>query len=250
MTDKDNSETNFGVISITTKELLDMPQDSLDFLMATSFIMNDIRFYWSMMLRSPNDADESDLQSMQMIRWLWCTRKLASVIHEAIKTLNFFCGKIPTVKKLAQGNQPIISPENRKSKFNAVSQAFRDKSAHQYSKKDLAGELQTFNADAVHRIFVHEQRGNSLSELAEQIFTIPTLNRISQKSDFSEFNTWCSQCSGTIMTFCEVATARLLLEAYPNKTYPSQKLSTKYETEAMDHRWPLFLNIPVPKTTD
>jgi flagellar biosynthesis component FlhA len=65
VTDKNDHEISFGVISITTKELLDMPQDSLDFLLAASFIMNDIRFYWSMMLRSPNDADESDLQSIK-----------------------------------------------------------------------------------------------------------------------------------------------------------------------------------------
>ena len=226
-----------------------MPQYSLDFLLAASFIMNDIRFFWSMMLRSPNDAEEPDLQSIQMIRWLWCTRKLASVIHEATKTLDFFCGKIPTIKKLAQENGPIISSENRKSKFNAVSQRFRDKSTHHYSKEDLAGELETFKADAVHRIFVHEQRGNSISELAEQIFTLPTLNRITQKSDFREFNTWCSQCTGTIMTFCETATAQLLFEAYPSKTYPSQKLLTKNEAETMDHRWPLFLIIPMPETT-
>jgi hypothetical protein len=248
--DNRNDELNFGVISITTKELMEMPQDSLDFLLAASFIMNDIRFYWSMMLRSPNDAEEPDVQSIQMIRLLWCTRKLASVIYEAVKTLDFFSGKIQTIKKLAREKGPPISSMNRKSKFNTVSRVFRDKSTYHYSKKDLTSELETFNADAVHRIFVHEQRGNSISEFAEQIFTLPTLNRISQKSDFSEFNTWCSQCSGSIMTFCEVATAQLLFEVYPNKIYPSKKLQTKYESETMDHRWPLFLIIPVPEKAE
>lgn len=101
MTDKDTHEyeTEFGVVSLTSRELLDMPKDHRDFLLAASFIANDIKFHWSMMVRSPIDAAGNDLRAMQCVRWFWCSRKLSSVIIEATNTLDGFCGKIPLVKK-------------------------------------------------------------------------------------------------------------------------------------------------------
>jgi len=234
-------ETDFGVISLTTRELLDMPKDSRDFLIAASFISNDIKFHWSMMVRSPIDAGGTDLGAMQYIRWFWCVRKLSSVVIEATDRLAYFCGKIPLVKKISQSKAPIISKENRKSKFNAVAQEFRNKSAYHYLHGDLAEELSTFDDNAAHRIFAHNQQGNSISELGEQIFTIPTLKRISQQSEFDGFNTWCSECSGSIMRFCNVATAQLILETHPKKGFDPITISILQEAEPKNHRWPLFL---------
>jgi hypothetical protein len=241
MADKDTYETEFGVVTLTSRELLDMPKDHRDFLLAASFISNDIKFHWSMMARSPIDAVGVDLRALQFVRWLWCSRKLSSVIIEATNILDNFCGKIPLVKKITREITPILSAENRKSKYIAVAREFRNKSAYHYLHGDLASELEGFDENAVHRIFAHKQSGNSISELAEQIFTMPTLKRISQEAEFDGFNTWNSQCSGSIMKFCEVATAKLLLEANPKKRPNSLIMSIPEEAASVDHRWPLFL---------
>lgn len=243
MTDTSRYETEFGLVSLTSRELLDMPKDHRNFLLAASFIGNDIKFHWSMMARSPIDADGVDLRAMQLVRWLWCSRKLSSVIIEAISTLDNFCGKIPLVKKIAREITPIINVENRKSKYVAVAREFRNKSSYHYLHGDLASELEGFDENAAHRIFAHKQSGNSISELAEQIFTMPTLKRISQEVDFDGFNTWNSQCSGSIMKFCQVATAKLLLEANPKSALDSVTMSMSEEAAPKDHRWPLFLVI-------
>jgi hypothetical protein len=237
----DSYETEFGVVSLTSRELLDMPKDNRDFLLAASFIANDIKFHWSMMVRSPIDAVGDDLRAMQCVRWFWGSRKLSSVIVEATDTLDNFCGKIPLVKRIAREISPILSSENRKSKYTAVAREFRNKSAYHYLHGDLTSELEGFDENAVHRIFAHKQSGNSISELAEQIYTMPTIRRITQKSEFDGFNTWCSKCSSSIMKFCEVATAKLLLEANPNRELDSVTMQISEEAAPKDHRWPLFL---------
>ena len=193
MTQAVGYETDFGVISLITRELLDMPRDKRDFLIAAAFISNDIKFHWSMMVRSPIDEGGTDIGAMQTVRWLWCERKLSSVIIEARNRLDYFCGKIPLVKKISKGKIPIITKENRKSKYTAVAEEFRNKSAYHYQHGDLSNELRGFDDDALHRIFAHNQRGNSISELAEQIFTLPTLRRISQETKFDGFSDWCSE---------------------------------------------------------
>jgi hypothetical protein len=173
VTDSANYETEFGVVSLTSRELLDMPKDHRDFLLAASFIANDIKFHWSMMVRSPIDASGDDLRAMQCVRWFWCTRKLSSVIVEATDTLDSFCGKIPLVKMIAREISPILSSENRKSRFAAVAREFRNKSAYHYLHGDLTSELEGFDENAVHRIFAHKQSGNSISELVSKYIQCP-----------------------------------------------------------------------------
>ena len=236
-----NYETDFGVVTLTSRELLDMPKDHRDFLIATSFIANDLKFHWSMLVRSPIDAKEADLKALQIVRWFWCSRKLSSVVVEATQALDIFCGKIPLIKNIARSDTPILSSENRKSKFHTVAWEFRNKSTYHYSHGDLASELEGFDENADHRIFAHRQQGNSISELAEQIFTLPTIRRIAGTSEFDGFNTWCSQCSNSIMHFCNVATAKMILETYPEKYYDAKTIAISEEAAPKDHRWPLFL---------
>jgi hypothetical protein len=234
-------ETDFGVISLTSQELLALPKDERDFLIAASFIANDIRFHWSMMVRSPIDSPMNDLKAMQCVRWFWCSRKLSSVIVEATDTLDKFCGKLTLLKKIVREKSPIISSANRKSKFSNVAREFRNKSAYHYSHGDLATELEGFDRNAVHRIFAHTQSGNSISELAEQIFTLPTLKRIANVSDFEGFNSWCIQCSKSIMKFCEIATAELLLASNSKKGFDPVTLIVNQEAAPQNLRWPLFV---------
>lgn len=241
MTDTIGYETDFGVISLTTRELLEIPNESRDFLIAAAFISNDIKFHWSMMVRSPIDESGTDIGAMQTVRWFWCVRKLSSVVVEARNRLDYFCGKIPLIKKISKDETPIITKENRKSKYTAVAEEFRNKSAYHYQHGDLTSELSGFDDNTLHRIFAHNQQGNSVSELAEQIFTLPTLRRISQETKFDGFNTWCSECSSSILRFCNVATAKLILESYPNKGFEPITISILKEAEPKSHRWPLFL---------
>lgn len=234
-------ETDFGLITLTTKELLAIPNEYRDFLIAASFISNDIKFYWSMMSRSPIDANNQDIRAMQTVRWFWCSRKLASVIIEAEIALSAQCGKISLVKEINRTKAPILSKENRKSDFFRVANEFRNKSAYHYAHGDLNEELAGFDGEANHRIFAHKQQGNSISELAEQIFTLPTINKIAPNSDFDGFNTWCSQCSGSIMQFCNIATAEVILQSFPQKSHQMIALEIEHEAEPKEHRWPLFL---------
>ena len=232
-------ETDFGLITLTTKELLSIPGEYRDFLIAASFISNDIRFYWSMMCRSPIDANVQDIRALQTVRWFWCVRKLASVIVEAEIALNAQCGKISLLKQISKAKVLILSKENRKSIFFSVAREFRNKSAYHYSHGELNAELAGFDSEANHRIFAHKQQGNSISELAEQIFTLPTLKKIAPNSD--GFNTWCSQCSGSIMQFCNIATAEVTLKYFPQKNHSMIALEIDREAELPIHRWPLFL---------
>jgi hypothetical protein len=241
MTEAIGYETDFGVIALTTRELLDLPSENRDFLIAAAFISNDIKFHWSMMVRSPIDGGGTDIGAMQTIRWFWCVRKLSSVIIEARNRLDYFSGKIPLLKKISKSEMPIITKENRKSKYAAVAEEFRNKSAYHYQHGDLSNELSGFDENALHRIFAHNQQGNSISELAEQIFTLPTLRRITQETKFDGFNTWCSECSGSILRFCNVATTQLILQSYPKKSFAPLTLSLLNEAEQISHRWPLFL---------
>ncbi len=233
-------ETDFGLITLTTRELLTIPGDCRNFLIAASFISNDIKFYWSMMVRSPVDAIDGNIRALQLVRWFWCSRKLASVIFEAQDALGNQCGKIPLLKEISS-RKPILSKENRKSKFLQVAKEFRNKSTSHYGHGELSEELAGFDSEANHRIFAHTQQGNSISELAEQIFTLPTIKKIAQDPQFDGFNAWCSQCSGSIMEFCNVATAEVILKFFPDKIHTMITLKIDQESEPKEHRWPLFL---------
>ena len=88
---------------------------------------------------------------------------------------------------------------------------------------------------------LHDSVLKDFSELAEQIFTLPTIRRIAGASEFDGFNTWCSQCSNSIMHFCNVAIAKLILETLPDKCYDAKTMVISEEAAPKDHRWPLFL---------
>ena len=240
MTDAIGYETDFGVISLSTKDLLEIPKAHRDFLLSASLIANDMKFHLSIMVRSPIDSENDDLRSMQMIRWLWASRKIASIIIEAYDTINVFIGKIESLKMLSKGEHPVLSKANKASKFIAVAREFRNKSAYHYDHTNLDAGLSDFDENAQHRIFVHKQVGNSISELAEQIHTIPTLKRISGSSNFDGFNTWCIECSRTIIQFCNAATAEIILANFPNRIHDMKAISIINEAEPQKHRWPLF----------
>ena len=239
--DSNGYETEFGLITLTTTELLAIPGDHRNFLIAASFISNDNKFYWSMMTRSPIDANDQDIRAMQTVRWFWCSRKLASVIVEAEIALGAHCGKIPLLKKINFEKTPILSKDNRKSNFFKVANEFRNKSAYHYAHGELGKELAGFDSNANHRIFAHRQQGNSVSELGEQIYTLPTIKKITGSSDFEGFNKWCSQCSSSIMRFCNIATVEVILEHLPKKAHQMITLQINHEAETKEHRWPLFL---------
>ena len=239
----------FVVFSLTTNELLSLKPEERDFLLTSSFIMNDIRFYWSLMSRSPIDANSEYLRSMQTVRWLWSSRKLASVIYEADLALGAFIARLP-VAKLASDVSPRISKVNNKSPFKKLAETIRNKAAYHYDTEVLAAKLSEFSPDQNHRLFAHDQRGNSISELGEQIYTLQLLLNADKSSSAEGFNNWLEACSGSILNFCERVTAKVLDSAFPDKTYQYESLSTKNEAENQHHRWPLFLVVPALEATN
>jgi hypothetical protein len=234
-------ETDFGIITLTTEELLALPIAERDFLLAASFIINDLRFYWSMMARSPIDASGDNLRTMQLIRQLWTIRKLASVIHEAHLTLSGFCTKWDLVKEAVQSDLKIIEKAESRSKMKDVAHAFRNMSAHHFSNEGLGFDLANFDFTSKHRIFAHVQTGNSISEIGEQIFTISKLKEIAPEGTINDLHDWCMKCSGSIMSFCNVITAKIITRAFPNKRYFIESVNTEMEAYPKEHRWPLFL---------
>jgi transcriptional regulator with XRE-family HTH domain len=232
--------TELGVISLTTNEFLSLKPAEKDFLMASSFIMNDIRFYWSLMTRSPIDEPQEDVRAMQTIRWLWCSRKLASVIYEADIALGKIKGKLPLAKEIAKLTPPI-SKQNNLSPNKKIAATFRNKAAYHYDTEVLSEGLSGFLPEAKHRLFAHPQHGNSISEFGEQVFTLPLLHKINKTKPKDDFDHWLRECSNSILTFCEITTAKILLGALPNKKYQKKLLPMISEAESKNHRWPLFL---------
>ncbi|UVK53198.1 hypothetical protein DBIPINDM_006667 [Mesorhizobium sp. AR02] len=120
-------------------------------------------------------------------------------------------------------------------------------SAHHFAKDGLDFDLSNFDKDSQHRHFAHPQQGNSISELGEQIFTLPKRLRIAPGITQEQFDKWCQDCASQVMKFCDKVTAAILLNAFPDKTYTGKSLSTATEAEGPEHRWPLFLVVP-PKS--
>lgn len=233
----------FGLVSLSTAELNSLPEQERNFLITASFIVNDIRFFWSMMSRSPIDRSGTYLSSMQMVRCLWCTRKLASVIFEAELALSDYCGKIQLLKKISRGDHPILDKECRKSKYYAIARNFRNSVTNHYSTKGMADSLKNFKMTDIHHIFAHEMRGNSVSELSEQIYTLPILNDKDENTNLEAFNDWCQKCSGSILHFCDYATAQIVIDAYPKRIFESQKVCVGQEAAPVDQVWPLFIRL-------
>ena len=79
----------------------------------------------------------------------------------------------------------------------------------------------------------------SISELAEQIFTLPTILKHNEKEG-KEFDDWCKTYSGAVVKICDRATAKIILNAYPDKSYSMQTVSVRNEAADLSVRWPLF----------
>ena len=232
--------TYFAVIGLTTRDLQGLGDAERKFLLASSFIMNDLRFHWHLMIRSPIDEANEYVRAMQFCRWLWCSRKLAAIIYEADNALGKFIPILPAARSTSD-ESPRISKENRKSKFKAIAETLRNKSAYHYEFEALGSNLSDFADNALHRYYGHEQSGNSISELGEQIFTLPLIVDTTTNNDTREFDVWLKACSGSLMKFCEIVTAKVLREAFPEKVYQFQQFAVANEGKPKDHRWPLFL---------
>ncbi len=203
--------------------------------------MNDIRFHWMIMLRSPIDPGLSDLASMQMVRQLWGLRKLSAVIFEAEQTLSSMVGKIDLLKSTIQGGQPILPRVARQSRFLKVAAAYRNKSAYHYDVNEIKSHISGFEQTAKHRHFAHPQVGNSISELGEQVFTHPKLKELFPDSDINDFHDWCMDCSNSIMTFCNIAIAKIVEQKFPQKNLRMKSIVVGDEIAPPELRWPLFL---------
>jgi hypothetical protein len=235
----------FQVISLTTGELNSIPTPERNFLITASFISNDIRFFWSMITRSPVTTGLTDLSSMQMVRWLWCTRKIAAAICEAETTLSSYCGKIPQLKALAKSTHPVLSYELRKSRCMAIARKLRNSVTSHYSTKELDESLTKSDQDAVHRIFGHKISGNSISELSERIYTLPKMHSDQLNLNLGEFNDWCRDASLSILRFCDVGGAQILNDALPGKGYETRGIAVGNEAAPFSQVWPLFV---IPST--
>lgn len=236
----DGYETDFGILTFTTQELQTLGESERNFLLASSFIRNDIRFYWSLLMRSPTDETDEDVRVMQLIRWLWGSRKLASVIYEADVAVTDLIGKLPLAKEVAQRSPPI-SKAARKSPMYDVARSLRNKTAYHYDTADLGRALAEFSQDTRHRLFEHDQQGNGMSEIGEQIFTLPLLSKGGHTSSNEMFDNWIKECSGSMMRFCGTVIGEIFTQSFPDKTVQMRVLRIKSEAQPGEYRWPLFL---------
>jgi hypothetical protein len=232
----DQWETEFGVVTLTTRELLALDDNERNFLLAASFIVNDIRFHWALLARSPTDGGGTNLGSMQLIRRFWGLRKLSSVIYEAINTIGAFCDEIENVRDIQTTKFSILGQEicRAQNSYN-LAREFRNFSTFHYSKNQLAKGLKGFEDGALHRIFAHPQQGNSISELAEQIFTLPKLQK-HDECEIKKFDDWCNDYSGAILKFCDTATAEIIMKAFPEKSYTMQAIDVTAEAAYPENR--------------
>jgi hypothetical protein len=240
---RNDYETTFGIISLSTSELLSLNVNSRNFLLAASMITNDIRFIWQLIGRSPIDGANDDLLSMQMIRRLWSVRKVAGAVYDGFEGLKPFIGKIPALKQLSKDGTPVIPKEQIAQKFMNLAKSLRHRNSHFYSAKIDNGfdrHLNDPSENIQHRIFAHIQNGNSISELAEQVFTLREVLNYREGTTLGQFEEWCLRCSGSIVKFCNIATVKVILEAFPDKVGETRSIPVINEAFGLDHRWPLF----------
>jgi hypothetical protein len=207
-------------------------------------VSNDIRFIWQAAGRSPVDGANDDLLSMQMIRRLWCTRKLAAAVYDANFGLQGFVGEIPALKEVSKNGHPLLSTELAAAKFMPLAKSLRNRNSHFFEttgRDPLDNHMSGFQSETEHKIYAHNQTGNSISELVEQIFTLPKILNFRKGLTLEEFDNWCLKCSGSIVKFCNKGTVRIIMDAFPNKV--GQKRSIPVVNEAFDlkTRWPLFM---------
>jgi hypothetical protein len=174
-----DEKDHIAELAFTTDELLSLPINERDFIFAASFIVNDIRFHWSMMIMARADAAETHIKLMQTVRQLWCTRKLSAVIVEADNSISAFNGKIGWLKDMGK-DKPHISRDKRKSRAFRIANSIRNKTTNHFDTSLLGSQLSGFDANVRHTHYVHISHGNSICAISEQIFTLPLLQ--------SEFN--------------------------------------------------------------
>ena len=228
-------------IAFSTAELQQLSEDERNFILAASFIMNDIRFHWALLARSPIDAPDPHLKRMQIVRELWGSRKLASVIIEADATIGHFIGKIDFLKKCA-ASSPIFSSENRKSKCWELSRKLRTESAYHYLPKNFGQNLAGFLESEMHRHYAHNQHGNSICTIGEQIFTSPLILKELGENGLNKFCGWVEESSNSILDFCNKALGIIISKQFPQKSYSSIQIENAEISPALN-RWSLFLEV-------
>jgi hypothetical protein len=239
--------TNFGVLEFTTSELLVLPDVEQRFLLSASLITNDIRFHWSLMARSKTDGESDEVKVMQLVRDFWTLRKLSSVIYEADKALNGFVDKSDLLREIVEGGDPIVpnppsipKPPSEGS-YMKLAEHLRNRSTYHYGVGDLIENIKSFESNAKHMYFAHQQHGNSISALCEQIVTLPTINNAFEGANLNDFHEWCRSCSNSILQFCNVAIAKIVKLRMPDKKIQNKQVVLGDEAALPDHRWPLYL---------
>ncbi|MFM9941174.1 MAG: hypothetical protein ACKVP7_16960 [Hyphomicrobiaceae bacterium] len=240
--------SEFGVLEFSTAELQSLEKEELKFLLTCSLISNDIRFHWSLMIRSRRDGKSDELVEMQMIRELWVLRKLASVIWEADIALNGFLKKHIFARRALDGQAAILPSGGRDKEFMALAGKIRNRITNHYGVGELALQLQGFALDAKHRYYAHSQQGNSLSGFCEQIITVPLVFDASRPDQSDEFRAWCRSSSNEMMRFCNRGIGSLVKERFPAKVFNKKEIEVHQEAAPLDHRWPLFSAI-VPSSS-
>lgn len=233
--------TTFGVLEFTTKELLALPEIERQFLLAVSLITNDVRFHWSLMARSKTDGQNDDVKVMQLVRDFWSLRKLSAVVYEAQLVLNGFVGQIDILKKMIEFGTSIIAKSANGGKYLELANQLRNKSTYHYGVSELVKNIEGFDQDAKHTYYAHQQHGNSISALCEQIVTLPTINNAFVGANMNDFHTWCRSSSNSILNFCNVAIAEICNQRMPDKYIQMKQVILGDEAATLDHRWPLCL---------
>jgi hypothetical protein len=232
--------TEFGILEFTTKELLNLPEEERQFLLAVSLITNDVRFHWSIMSRSKSDGQNDDIKTMQIVRDLWSLRKLAAVIYEAQLALHAFSGKIEFIREMKDAGTLIIKKPKNGDKYLELANKLRNRSASHYDVRDLVKNINGFDSDIIHRYYAHQQQGNSISAICEQIITVPTIRTAFDGANENDFHHWCMSASNSIMQFCGLAIAKLCEIRMPEKHIQLKEVVVGTEARSMEHRWPLF----------
>ena len=215
-------------------------------MLVNSFIHNDIRFHWQILVRSPIGSEDDDVRGMQLIRRLWALRKLGAVVVEATRTLD---GTRKGIGELADAGGPL-EKSTRKSNYFAVATKLRNKNTFHFDTDIIADDLAHFKLDAEHRIFASKARGNTISELAEQASTLPIIlgSGDGNHGSIEEFTDWCLNASSELAKFSERATGLIIATAFPDKISKIRALEVDDEMKNESHISPLFFE-PFVKPT-
>lgn len=233
--------TEINEIAYSTGELQQLLEDERNFILVASFIINDIRFHWAHLARSPIDASDLHLRRMQVIRQLWGSRKLASVIIEADGTIGSFIGKIASLKSYV-ASSPIFPKENRRSKCWDLARKLRTETAYHYLPENFGQNLSGFSESEMHRHYAHTQHGNSICTIGEQIFTSPLILRELGENGLNEFCNWVEESSNLILDFCNNALGIIMAKSLPDKSSLPIQIEN-LETSPASNRWSLFLRV-------